>query len=135
MRSLSRSVGAVVAGFVLLVALSVGTDAALRAAGVFPPAEERMSDGLFVLATAYRFVYGIAGCFLAARLAPSRPMRHAWVLGWVGAAAGLAGLIATWNQIPELGPRWYSIAVFAMPLPCAWIGGKMHRPKIEGQAA
>jgi hypothetical protein len=40
----------VVAGFLVVVALSIGTDTALHAAGVYPALGQRMSDGLLVLA-------------------------------------------------------------------------------------
>jgi hypothetical protein len=55
----------------------------LHATGVFPPFGQPMADALFLLATAYRIVYGVAGCYLTARLAPDRPMRHALALGVV----------------------------------------------------
>ena len=45
-RSLGRSVGALFAGFVAVVILSIGTDVALHAAGIFPPLGKPMSDGL-----------------------------------------------------------------------------------------
>ena len=54
-----------------------------------------MSDGLFVLATAYRTVFAIAGCYITARLAPDRPMMHALVLGSVGVVRSTAGAVAT----------------------------------------
>jgi hypothetical protein len=67
---LFRSIGAVLAGVLVIVVLSIGTDVALHAAGVFPASGERMPDALLLLATAYRSVYAIAGSYIAARLAP-----------------------------------------------------------------
>ena len=85
-----------------------------------------MSDGLFVLATAYRIVFGIAGCYLTARLAPRRPMRHALVLGFVGVALSIAGTVAMWGA----GPAWYSLTIIAISIPCAWAGGRLvERPR------
>jgi hypothetical protein len=78
---MGRSIGAVLAGFVAIVVLSLGTDAALHASGVFPPWGQPMGDALFLLATAYRIVYGVAGSYIAARLAPDRPMPPALALG------------------------------------------------------
>ena len=95
-----RSIGAVLAGFVAVVVLSIGTDFALQAAGIFPPLGQRVPDALLLLATAYRTVYSIAGSYIAARLAPNRPMRHALALGVVGLVASTAGAIATWNGGP-----------------------------------
>jgi len=124
-RRMLRSIGAVVAGFLVVVILSIGTDAVMHATKIFPPWGERMTNGLFLLATVYRSVYGVAGSYLAARLAPDRPMTHALLLGFIGVVLSLAGLVVTWNAGPELGPRWYPIALVVTALPCAWLGGKL----------
>lgn len=116
-----RRAGAVFAGLLAIVVLSTAADAVLHATGVYPPFPRRMADELFLLATAYRIVFGIAGCYLAARLAPDHPMRHALVLGAIGTVLSAAGAIAMW----EYGPGWYSIAIIAISLPCAWIGGRL----------
>jgi hypothetical protein len=120
-----RSIGAVVAGLLAVIILSLGTDVVMHATKIFPPWGERMSDALFVLATAHRSVYAVAGSYIAARLAPDRPMKHALVLGFIGLALSVVGLVATWNAGPELGPRWYPIALVVTALPCAWVGGKL----------
>ena len=60
------------------------------------------------------------------RLAPDREMRHAMVLGAIGVAVGIIGAAATWNRGPEFRPKWYSLAILAIPLPCAWLGGRLH---------
>ncbi|MGH9194914.1 MAG: hypothetical protein ACRD1T_04145 [Acidimicrobiia bacterium] len=58
-----RSFGAVLAGLLAITILSVATDAVLHATGVFPPYGRPTFDGLFVIATAYRIVYGVAGSY------------------------------------------------------------------------
>ena len=120
-----RSIGAIVAGFVAVVVLSIGTDFAMQAVGIFPPLGQRVADSLLVLATAYRTLFGIAGSYIAARLAPNRPMGHALVLGVVGLVVSIAGAIATWNGGPGFGPKWYPLALIALAMPDAWIGGKL----------
>ena len=82
-----------------------------------------MSNGLFLLAFAYRFIYDVAGCYLTARLAPHRPMRHALVLGSIGLVLSIAGAIAMWDA----GPAWYPLGLAVSALPCAWLGGRLHR--------
>jgi uncharacterized membrane protein len=119
-RRVLRSIGAVLAGLVAIFVLSTATDVALHAAGVFPPWGVRMSDSLFLLALSYRIVYGVAGCYVAARLAPDRPMLHAVALGAVGVVFSTAGAAAMWDA----GPAWYSLAVIAVAMPSAWAGGK-----------
>ena len=103
-------IGAVLAGLLAVIALSVGTDAILHATGVFPPLGQQMSDKLFLIATAYRTVYGILGGYIIARLAPDYPMGLALFMGFMGFVVCIAGAVATWNRGPEFGPHWYPIA-------------------------
>ena len=88
------STGAVVAGFVVTAGGATLVDMAMHAAGIFPAAPQPMSGPLFALASAYRAAFTVAGGYATARLAPDRPMRHAWILAGIGVAAGLAGVVA-----------------------------------------
>lgn len=120
-----RSIGAVFAGMIAGIVLSIGTDMGLRAAGLFPPFGQPMSDGLYLLATVYRGVYSVACGYLTARLAPDRPMRHALILGAIALFANLAGLLSTWDKGPDFGPKWYPMALVILAVPCAWAGAKL----------
>ena len=82
------------AGFFATFILSIGTDLLLHAAGVFPPWGQPMSKALFVLATAYRTIYTVAGGYITARLAPNKSMGHVWTLGVIGLLAAIAGTVA-----------------------------------------
>ena len=124
-RRILRSIGAVLAGLLVVFILSLGTDVVLHATGIYPPWLQPMAGSLFLIATAYRIVYGVLGSYIAARLALDRPMQHALALGVVGLVLSTAGAVATWNASPELGPRWYPLALIATALPCAWLGGKL----------
>lgn len=125
-RNVWRSVGAVLLGFLAIVVLSLGTDQLMHSLNVYPPWGEPMnetSDNL--LALAYRCVYGVIGSYITARFAPHSPMRHALVGGAIGFVISTAGAIAT---IPmKLGPAWYPILLALTALPCAWLGGALHR--------
>jgi hypothetical protein len=125
-RRRGRSALALVAGLLVGVVLSLGTDQILHVLNVYPPWGETMSDGLFMLATAYRIVYTVLGSYVAARLAPYRPMWHALVLGVVGLVVSIGGAVATWNMQPPVGPHWYPLAIAAISIPCAWLGGKIY---------
>lgn len=122
-----RSIGAIVAGFLVIVVLSVATDVVMHATGIYPPWFQYMPDSLFLLATAYRAVYSVLGCYLTARLAPDRPMRHALILGVIGTLLSIVGAIATWNQGREFGPKWYPLTLVVMSLTLAWLGGKIRQ--------
>jgi len=116
-----RSVGAVFFGMIVVIVLSVGTDALLRVMGVFPRGGQRMSDPQFVIATVYRIVFGIIGGFVTAVLAPIRPMQHALFYGFVGFGLSCVGYLGSRNL--NLGPSWYPIALIVTSIPCAWVGG------------
>jgi hypothetical protein len=122
-RHIGRSIAAVLSGMLIVVILSLGTDLALHAAGVFPVLGARMSDALFVLATAYRTIYGVAGGYVTAWMAPDRPMQHALVNGLIGLALSILGAVLTWNK--ALGPHWYPLALVVTAMPTAWLGGKL----------
>ena len=124
-RRLGRSVGAVLAGFVTILVTHTGTDAVLHASGVFPAPGQVMSDALFALAFGYRFVFSVLGAYVTARLAPTRPMKHALVLGGIGSVLSLAGLIATYGRGPEFGPLWYPLLLLLVTLPCCWLGASL----------
>jgi hypothetical protein len=126
-RRVLRRIGAVLAGFFATFILSVATDLALHATGIFPPWGQPMSNALFGLATAYRTIYTVAAGYITARLAPDRPMAHVWALGIIGLVAALAGTVATWNAGPEFGPKWYPLALVVLALPSVWTGGKLAR--------
>jgi hypothetical protein len=128
-----RSVGAVLAGALVGIILSIGTDTLLRAAGTFPALGQPMSNSLFLIATAYRTIYGIAGAYITARLAPARPMFHALVLGSLGLIASTVGAVATWNSVPSLGPHWYPLALIALAIPPAWLGGQLRLMQVKGR--
>lgn len=121
-----KSILAVLAGLVFIVATHLGMDEAMHATGVFPPKGEPMFDpALNALALGYRSVFSVLGCALAAWLAPRARMGHALALGAIGTVLASAGAAA---MIPlNLGPVWYPVALAASALPCAWVGGKLVR--------
>ena len=120
------SIGAVVAGLVVTAGGATLADMVMHAAGIFPAAPEVMSDPLFALASAYRAVFTVAGGYATARLAPDRPMRHAWILAGIGVAAGLAGVIAYYAVGgAQLGPIWYPLSLPLEAIPCVWLGARL----------
>jgi peptidoglycan/LPS O-acetylase OafA/YrhL len=126
MRPWLASAGAVAAGFLVTAVASTAADAVMHAAGIFPNSPRAMSDPLFALASAYRALFTVAGGYATARLAPDRPMRHAWILAGIGLVAGLAGVIAYYViGGAELGPAWYAISIPIETIPCVWLGARL----------
>ena len=136
-RRIGRSIGAVLTGMLAGIVLSIGTDIVLHAIGVFPPWGQSMVgfEGSLLLATVYRTVYGVAGSYIAARLAPNRPMTHALVLGALGLAVSIVGAVVTWNKGPAFGPHWYPVALVVLAMPTAWAGGKLRVMQLRLPAA
>lgn len=121
-----KSIGAVVVGLLVNVVFGLGTDQLFHMLNVYPPWGVPMTEtGDNLLALAYRCIYGVAGSWLTARLAPSAPMRHALILGAIGLVISLTGVIAATRM--DLGPLWYPILVALSALPCAWLGGILAR--------
>lgn len=111
-----KSVVAIFSGFMLVVLLSVGTDALF-----FSRVEENIPDARLALALAYRCAFAIAGAFVAAQMAPRRPMLHALILGAIGMALAAVGGWIMWDR----GAHWYPLALVITALPCAWLGGRL----------
>jgi len=135
-RRIGRSINAVLAGMLVGIVLTIGTDIVLHAIGVFPPWGQSMVgfDGALLLATVYRTVYGVAASYIIARLAPDRPMQHALVGGVVGLAVSIVGAAVTWNMGPALGPHWYPLALVALAMPQSWAGGKLRLMQVPARA-
>ena len=92
--NLGRSIWAVVAGSLLVVILSLGTDEILHLIHVYPPWGQPMfQPGLNALALAYRMVFAVLGNLL-------------------GAAAAIRA---------NVGPIWYPVALAFSAFPCAWV--------------
>jgi hypothetical protein len=125
MKQLLKSIGAVIAGFMTVVVLSIATDSIVEALGIFPGAAhpEAYKQWMLAVALFYRTIFTIFGGFVTAKLAPTKPMRHAVILGILGTIAGTLGAIAGWS----LGNHWYPIALAALGLPSTWLGGIAHK--------
>ncbi len=129
-KNIFKSVGAFVAGLVVIFVLSYGTDAVLEAIGILSGRSLPMYGSvlLIIAILAYRLIYSMIGCYVAARLAPNYPMRHALALGIFGFVGSVAGAIAGRN----LAPAWYSWTLVVLALPCAWIGGRIYELSSTG---
>ena len=132
-RHIGRSILALVAGMLTAIILSIGTDLSLHVAGLTPSLGQPMSDPWLMLATTYRAIYGVIASYIVARLAPTRPMLHALIGGFIGLVVSIAGAVATWNS--GLGPHWYPLSLIVLALPPAWVGGKLREMQLRSQTA
>lgn len=124
-----RSIWAVIAGVVAIIAVTTSVDIVLHVADVFPPMNVPMDDRLSLIAVSYRIVISVGGAYLTARLAPAAPMKHALILGIVGTLLGTLGVVATWGK--GMSPAWYPISLAVLAIPQCWAGGKLHEMRLR----
>src|SRR5262249_12978878 len=123
--SIGRSILCIFVGFVVVVLLSLGTDILLHQIAGFPKLGSLYSEEQFRWATAYRTVYGIAGSYVTAALAPRRPMKCSLIGAAIGLALNIVGAVLAWSHVETMGPHWYPIALGIGALPTAWMGAKI----------
>jgi hypothetical protein len=85
---------------------------------------------VLLLSQALVGVYAIFGCWLAAALAPSRPMRHALILGALGLAFNLVMAPMSAARLPV----WYLAVAIALVMPYAWAGGWLRERQLAARA-
>ena len=113
-----KSIGAILAGVVVVVILSYGTDYLVGAGSL-----DGAAVSFILLIITYRTVYSAIGCYIIAALAPNYPMRHALFVGIFGCALSV---IATINIGAGAGPTWYGYAVGILSIPAAWLGAVVY---------
>lgn len=124
-----RSIGAIIAGFLVGGILSVGTDTLLRTLKVFPPLEEGFFiPWMIVLAIVYRSLYNVIGCYVTAALAPDKPMVHVMIIGVFGFVLTVIGTFTHTDK----GPVWYGITLAMLTIPSAWLGATL---RIRGRTS
>lgn len=119
--NLLKSIGAVVAGFVVVGISHSLTDFVLEKTGVFPPpfTPAALETKYLAVAAVYRNIYNVFGGWITARLAPNRPVGHAIFLGALGLIANIVGGIVMW----KIGAHWYPFVLAVLALPSCWLGG------------
>jgi hypothetical protein len=121
-KSILKSTLAILAGFALGAVLSLGTDFLLNSLGIMSMQNFKQNSTLIVvLVIIYRFIFNVMGCYLTAKLAPNNPMKHVIIIGIIGTILGMLGSVVMWEQAVP----WYNIAIIAISLPSAWLGGKL----------
>ena len=128
-----RSVLAIVAGFILIGLLALGTDGLAHAVrpDIFGPNSSTSNVPYLIIAIIYVGVYATAGCWLAATLAGRRPMLHALILGVLGLVFNLAAVPGMW----ALFPHWYTVVSLILVMPFAWLGGRIRERQLERRGA
>jgi hypothetical protein len=125
-----RSIGVLLLAFVVNGLLSVVTDFILESIGVLPdPSKGLFETWAISLVLFYRGAYTIFTGYLIARLAPSKPVLHAFILGVIGTVIVL--LAMTNPEVAAKAPVWYGYTLAAITIPCMIFGvvmGKSWKP-------
>lgn len=129
MKNILKSIGACFVGILVGVVLSLVTDQILQRMGVLPSGHIWVSPLLIIFVIFYRTVYNVIGSYIVARLAPNNPIRHAVIVGILGAVASMTGAIVTRDM--NLGPQWYPWTLVILSVPSAWLGGKLFLNKLK----
>ena len=109
-----KSIWAVAAGILVIVLLSIGTDAILESF-VY-----RLNQ-ILIIPLIYRTVYAIIGGYVCAMFAPQNPKKHVLILNCIGVVLGLMGVIFGWN----LSAHWYPIALVITSAIAVYLGGNL----------
>jgi hypothetical protein len=133
-KSILQSIGAVLAGYIVSAVLTGLTIAVLGA--LFPISYQPENVGWVVFNVIYGCAFAVVGGYVAARLAPSRPMAHAVVLGTLMAVFAVltAVAVATAPPSPEYAnqPGWYYPVLAITVLPSIVLGAWLYtRRRVE----
>ena len=130
---MGRSLLAIATGFVLIAACTLGTDYALHVAvpSLYDGNGATQSAPVLLLMMAYVALYAVGGCYLCARLTPSRPRVHTIVLGLLGVVATTWASVQHW----ELRPAWFHVLSIVLVMVYALIGGQLRVIELEQRPA
>lgn len=119
-----KSLGAVVAGYVVIAVLTIVTISTL--AVLFPASYQPENTGWVILNVIYGCLFAAVGGYLTARLAPTRPLWHVLALGiFMALFSGLtAWAVASAPADSEYArqPGWYYPALTLLAIPCVLMG-------------
>ena len=117
-----KSMGAILAGFIIVVLLSIATDVVLYKTDIMKIPFHNNPDWFIVVVIIYRSGYAVIGSYITARLAPERPMRLVLIGGLIGFALSVIGAVTMWDT----PPHWYPVSLIVLSLPSAWTGGTLY---------
>jgi hypothetical protein len=126
MNNTLKSIWAILAGFIVVIIISTLTDLVLQKTAVMKLPYHLNAWWFIVIVIAYRTIYGIAGSYLTAALAPAKPMLHVFISGVIGVILSTIGLL-----VVKEPPLWYPATLVILALPTALFGGYLRTLKTK----
>ncbi|HEV2764407.1 MAG TPA: hypothetical protein VGV38_15620 [Pyrinomonadaceae bacterium] len=125
-----RSILAVIAGSVTWMVTALGMDTLLMsfAPQWFGPGGRVESVPVLLFMMCYALAFSVLGAYVAAAIARRREIAHAFALGLVQLALGVAATIKFWDTAPAL----YHIIFLALLVPANLLGGRLRQSQKEG---
>lgn len=116
-----RSILAVISGSVTWMVTALGTDALLmRFVPQWFGANGRVdSTGVLLLSLFYSLSFSILGGYVAALIAGRKEMTHAFVLGVLQLAMGIAATV----KFLDTAPLWWHLTLLVLLIPANLFGG------------
>ena len=121
MKNVFKSIGVILLTFISITLLSIATDFLLESIGILPDPKKGLFDTwAIILVLAYRGIYTIFAGFIIAKLAPSKAILHAIILGAVGI---IITILATNDpSFADKAPLWFGYTMAVITIPCLWLG-------------
>ena len=121
MKATLRSLGAILAGYLVIVLLTLLFFSLLDLA--LPPGQ--ISNPWILFTLAFSVIAAVLGGWVTARLAKRHPRLHGFLLGAFLILMGLLSMSAAQGN----EPFWYQASLLALALPAAWAGSALYRPR------
>jgi hypothetical protein len=133
LKSVLQSIGAVLAGYLSSAILTAITIAALGA--LFPESYIPENISWVIFNVIYGCAFAVFGGYLAARLAPSRPLVHATILGVLMAIfavlTGYSTSVAPPSPEYANQPAWYYPVLAITVLPSILLGAWLYVRRVN----
>lgn len=124
--SIFKSIGVILLAFVVIALLSTLTDFLLESIGVLPnPQKGLFEKWAILLVLFYRGIYTIFAGYIVAKLAPTKPVLHAIILGIIGSLITVIAVCSP--SFSGKAPLWFGFTLAAITIPCLWVGVRIKR--------
>jgi hypothetical protein len=119
--NIGRSVGAVLAGYIVIGILVVLTDQIWSRSVPGFSSLPQPPTYYFAITLLTDFLYSAVGGWVAIRIGQRRQLQHAVGLIIFGELIGIATQIALWSTVPH----WYGVSILILYPVGVWLGAKL----------